>query len=149
MISASFQRSPQVCCGRLHKNPYGQNMRTRLPTGSTLLLTKPIVLVSYKPINIIVLVGLIVTVRHFFHAGKPTVCPSDDSARRLSYQSFLTSIQWWQGHGRAAKRGEAGGPHITRNVKCLDRCSSRVRPPTCPCSRCLSGATPRARRKHT
>src|SRR6516165_1744277 len=27
------------------------------------------VLVSYKPINIIVLVGLIVTVRHFLHAG--------------------------------------------------------------------------------
>src|SRR5215470_16989368 len=100
MISAAFQRSPQVCCGRLHKNPYGQNMPTRLPTGRTLLLTKPIVLVSYKPINKIVLVGLIVTLRHFLHAGKPTVCSSDDSASRLSYQSFLTSIQWWQGHGR-------------------------------------------------
>src|SRR5438093_6178504 len=32
------------------------------------------VLVSDKPISIIVLVGLIVMVGHFLHAGKPTVC---------------------------------------------------------------------------
>ena len=65
-----------------------------------------------------------------------TVCPSHDSARMLSYQELPTSIEWWRGHGQGAKRGEAGGPRITRNVKRLDRFSTRVRPPGCPCSRC-------------
>ena len=57
-----------------------------------------------------------------------TVCPSHDSARMLSYQELPTSLQWWRGYGEEAKRGEAGGPHITRHVKRLGRFSSRMRP---------------------
>jgi hypothetical protein len=45
---------------------------------------------------------------------------------------FPTSIQLWRGHGQEAKRREMGRPRITRNVKHLGRCSSRVRPPVCP-----------------
>jgi hypothetical protein len=38
------------------------------------------------------------------------------------------SIQLWRGHGQEAKRGEAVGQRITRNVKRLGCFSSRVRP---------------------
>ena len=37
----------------------------------------------------------------------------------LSYQELPTSIQVWRGHGQEAKRGEAGGHHITRNCEAL------------------------------
>src|SRR5262249_17705627 len=77
--------------------------------------------------------------------NRPTVYPSDDFARMLSYQELLTSIQVWQGHGQEATRGEAGGPRITRHVKRLGHCSSRVWPLVCPCSRCGAWAVPRPR----
>ena len=38
----------------------------------------------------------------------------------------------WQGHGQEAKRGDAGGQRITRNVKRLGRFSSCVQPPGFP-----------------
>src|SRR5215831_12555163 len=44
---------------------------------------------------------------------RPTVCPSHNSARMLSYQELLTSIQWWRGHGQEAKRGETVGHRLT------------------------------------
>jgi integration host factor subunit beta len=65
----------------------------------------------------------------------PTVCPSHDSASILLYQYFPTSIQVWRGHSQEAKRGSAGGPRITRNLKRLGRFSSCMRPPGWPCSR--------------
>ena len=58
----------------------------------------------------------------------PTVCPSNDSARMLSYQELPASIQLWRGYGQEAKRGDAGGHRITRNVKRWGRFSSRMRP---------------------
>ena len=57
---------------------------------------------------------------------KPTVCPSNDSARLLSYQSLPPSSEVWRGHGQEAKRGEVGGPRITRNVKRWSCFSSHV-----------------------
>jgi hypothetical protein len=36
---------------------------------------------------------------------RPTVCPSHNSTRLLSYQSLPTSSEWWRGHGQEAKRG--------------------------------------------
>jgi hypothetical protein len=54
----------------------------------------------------------------YLHNGSiPTVCPSNDSARLLSYQSLPTSSELWRGHGQEAKRGEVGGPRSTRHVK--------------------------------
>src|SRR5215831_10236350 len=67
---------------------------------------------------------------------KPTVCPSNNSASLLLYQSLLTSSELWRGQGQEAKSGEAGEPRTTRHVKRLGRFSSRVQPPGCPCSRC-------------
>jgi len=60
----------------------------------------------------------------------------------LSYQELLTSIQWWRGHGQEAKRGEAVGQRITRNVQRLGCFSSRVRPPGYPCSRSDTSSVP-------
>src|SRR2546421_10328130 len=59
--------------------------------------------------------------------SKPTVCPSNNSTSLLLYQSLPTSSELSRGHGREAKRGEVGGPRITRNVKRLSQFSSRVR----------------------
>jgi hypothetical protein len=82
-------------------------------------------------------------VHHLFNADqchayihKPTVCPSNNSASLLLYQSLPTSRELWRGHGQEAKRGYVGGPRTTRNVKRWSRFSSRVEPPGCPCSRC-------------
>src|SRR5262244_709657 len=66
------------------------------------------------------------------------VCPSNNSASLLLYQSLLTSSELWRGQGQEAKRGEAGEPRTTRNVKRLGRFSSRVQPPGRPCSRCCA-----------
>src|SRR5262249_3911316 len=74
---------------------------------------------------------------------KPTVCPSNNSASLLSYQSLQTSSEVWRGHGQEAKRGSVGGPRITRHVKRWSRCSSRVSPPGCPWSRCGACSVPR------
>ena len=54
----------------------------------------------------------------------------------LSYQELPTSIPSQRSHGREVKRGAAGGQRIARMLKRLSRCSSRVRPPGCPCSWC-------------
>src|SRR5215813_10199998 len=59
-----------------------------------------------------------------------------DSASLLSYQELPTRSEVWRGHGQEAKRGEVGGPRITRHVQRWSRCSSRVEPLECPCSRC-------------
>src|SRR6516162_5544413 len=48
------------------------------------------------------------------------------------YQEFPTSIQVWRDDGQEAKRREADGPRITRNVKRLGRFSSHVRLPGGP-----------------
>ena len=50
-------------------------------------------------------------------------------------QKLPMSIQVWRGQSQEAKRGSAGGPRITRNLQRLGRCSSRMRPPGCLCSR--------------
>ena len=60
--------------------------------------------------------------------NRPTVCPSDNSASLLSYQSLPTSSEVWRGHGQEAKIGSAGGHRIASNVKRLSRFSSRVSP---------------------
>jgi hypothetical protein len=86
---------------------------------------------------------------------RPTVCPSNDSANILSYQELPTSIQLWRGHGQEAKRGDAGGHRITRNLKRLGRFSSHMRPRDDPArgvvpERCTSsGAAVDARRDPT
>src|SRR5262245_34178876 len=74
---------------------------------------------------------------------KPTVCPSHDSTRVLSYQSLPTSSELWRGHGQEAKRGSVSKPRITRHVKRWSRCSSCVSPPGCPWSRCDACSVPR------
>ena len=72
-------------------------------------------------------------VSHRFYI--PTVCPSNNSASLLLYQSLPRSSELWRGHGQEAKRGEVGGPRLTRHVKRWSRFSSRVSPPGCPCWR--------------
>src|SRR5262245_50151485 len=62
----------------------------------------------------------------------PTVCPSNNAARLLSYQALPMSSEVWRGHGQEAKRGYVGEPRIARHVKRWGRFSSRVRPPGCP-----------------
>src|ERR1051326_301924 len=39
------------------------------------------------------------------HVIRPTVCPSNNSASLLSYQSLPTSSELWRGYGQEAKRG--------------------------------------------
>src|SRR5215467_7517852 len=77
--------------------------------------------------------------------NRPTVCPSHNSASLLLYQSLPRSSEVWRGHGQEAKRGETGGPRITRNGRAMESF-------LLPCVAtgvslfavwCLSGATPR------
>jgi transposase len=49
--------------------------------------------------------GLKTTGLLFVGDCKPTVCPSNNSARLLSYQSLPTSNEVWRGHGQEAKIG--------------------------------------------
>ena len=76
---------------------------------------------------------------------RPTVCPCNNSASLLLYQSLPRSSELWRGHGQEAKRGEMGGPRITRNGRAMESF-------LLPCVAtgvsllavwCLSGATPR------
>src|SRR5262249_21123110 len=66
----------------------------------------------------------------------PTVCPSHDSTTMLSYQELPTSIELWRGHGREAKRGEAGGQRIPGHDEAMGSFLLPCAPPGCPCSRC-------------
>src|SRR5215510_9554515 len=50
------------------------------------------VLVSYKPINIIVLVGLIVTVRHFLHAGNKCATLRRTEEPMTTTDEFITAL---------------------------------------------------------
>ena len=50
------------------------------------------VLVSYKPINIRVLVGLIVTVRHFLHAGNKCTTLLRTEEPMTTTDEFITAL---------------------------------------------------------
>src|SRR6516165_869233 len=50
------------------------------------------VLVYYKPIKIIVLVGLIVTVRHFLHAGNKCATPRRTEEPMTTTDEFITAL---------------------------------------------------------
>ena len=50
------------------------------------------VLVSYKPINIIVLVGLIVTLRHFLHAGHKCATLRRTEEPMTTSDEFITAL---------------------------------------------------------
>jgi len=67
-----------------------------------------------------------------FRGLRPTVCPSNDSARMLSYQELPTSNQLWRGHGQEAKRGEAGGQRIPWNSEAIGLLFLSGAPPGCP-----------------
>ena len=66
------------------------------------------------------------------HGGKPTVCPPNDSANMLSYQSLPTSIQVRRGHGQEAERGAAGGHRIPWHGEAIESFLLPCAPPGCP-----------------
>ena len=90
-----------------------------LPVGSRLAVNP--LIISRLIMSMLIISRLMVSIRMgsilTMSMPIPTVCPSKDFANILSYQSLPTSIQLWRGHGQEAKRGEVGGPRITRNVK--------------------------------
>jgi hypothetical protein len=66
------------------------------------------------------------------YCHRPTVCPSNDSARVLLYQEFPTSIQCGEAIVRRRKEERRAGSASRGMVKRLRRFASRVRPPGCP-----------------
>jgi hypothetical protein len=66
---------------------------------------EPMVLVSDKPMNIIVLVGLIVMVRHFLHAGrKCATLPGTEESMTTTIE-FITALFWTSGRIQTERYG--------------------------------------------
>src|SRR6266849_9650160 len=63
---------------------------------------------------------------------KPTVCPANDSASILLYQSLPTGVQCGEVMARRRKEDGQAGIASRETVKRLRRFSSCVRPPSCP-----------------
>jgi hypothetical protein len=65
-------------------------------------------------------------------SDKPTVCPSNNPASLLLYQSLPTSSEVWRGHGQEAKRGETGVPRIPGHGEAMGSFLLPYAPPGCP-----------------